>query len=209
MTKDEQTKPRFEIVSETTTPETGANVFDDLETLAKVSAITVQRKAVLVNVAVGRPDNNVHFRAHPTWYLDDQTIIKDPTSGVHYYVTPAMRTHEKLAKRLRKVTLAVIALWPADTVMIWPVPVLGATKKDFKAWKSARAAYDLSQTKWVQIVWSEELSDYSVETAEGINHEPNWPADKTFNDLLKLGFADRIIDSEDHDYVRQLRGITD
>jgi hypothetical protein len=48
-----------------------------------------------------------------------------------------------------------------------------------------------------------------IEIAEGIEHQPNWPPDKTFNEILKLGFADKIIDNEDHEYVRQLRGLSD
>jgi hypothetical protein len=190
-------------------PQTGS-VFDDLDALRKASTFTVKRRSVLVNVPVDKPPSNAYFRVHPSWLLDEATTIKDPVSGAIYFVTPAMRAHPKLAPRLRKVTLAVISIWPADTVQIWPVPVLG--DREFKAWKSARAAYELARDHWTQMVWDEARSDYTVETAEpdgGIDHEPNWPIDKTFNDLLKLGFADKIIDNEDHDYVRQLRGLSD
>jgi hypothetical protein len=48
-----------------------------------------------------------------------------------------------------------------------------------------------------------------VITAENINLDPIWPTDRTFNDLLKLGFADKIINSPDHPYVLQLRGVAD
>ena len=58
------------------------------------------------------------------------------------------------------------------------------------------------------MVWSEDEGDYQIETAEGIDHEPAWP-DKTFEDLLKLGFDGKIIDSEEHPYVRRLRGLVD
>ena len=61
----------------------------------------------------------------------------------------------------------------------------------------------------MQIWWSEEESDFKVEKAEGNLPEPTWPEGKNLADLLKLGFADRIIDNENHDYVRQLRGLTD
>ena len=51
-------------------------------------------------------------------------------------------------------------------------------------------------------------SDYQIETAEGIDHEPVWP-DETFEELLKRGFDGKVIDNEDHPYVRRLRGILD
>ena len=206
--KDDQAKPRFEVVSENPTPQSD-NVFDDLEALRKAAKPTIKRQGVLVNVAVDKPPKDSHFRAHPEWFLEGQTIVKDPGTGDFYFVVPAMRTHPKLKERLRLVTLAVVAVWPADVMYVWPVPELGSKKKDFKPWKSARAAYDLSREKWMQIWWSEEESDFKVEKAEGNLPEPTWPDGKTFNDLLKLGFADRIIDNENHDYVRQLRGLTD
>jgi hypothetical protein len=202
---DDQMKPRLEVVGESTPPHANS-IFDDLDQLRKASKITVQRKTVLVNVTVDKPANCVYFRAHPTWHLEDTTVIKDPDSGVYYFVNPPMRRHPKLAPRLRRVILGAIALWPADVVQIWPVPLPGL-KSDFKAWQSARAAYELSRDCWVQMVWSDETSNYMIETAEGIDHQPIWP-DKSFNELLKLGFADKIIDSEEHAYVRQLRGLT-
>jgi hypothetical protein len=42
--------------------------------------------------------------------------------------------------------------------------------------------------------------------AEGEHSEPVWP-DRPFNELLKLGFGDRIIDSADHPVLKELRGL--
>jgi hypothetical protein len=87
-------------------------------------------------------------------------------------------------------------------VLLWPVSM----ETTFAAWRSAQQAAQLAQKTWVQISWSEERGDYIVETAEGINQDPIWPTE-TFSQLLKIGFADRIIDNEDHEYVRRLRGL--
>ena len=47
-------------------------------------------------------------------------------------------------------------------MQIWPVPILGGGR-EFKPWRSARAAYELARDKWVQIVWSEaSFKDYIV-----------------------------------------------
>jgi hypothetical protein len=179
-----------------------ASIFNDLASLRKASKLTVQRKTVLINVGVDRPPNNVHFRAHPEWAMDDSTVLQDRAERVFYFVAPTMRQHPKLAPRLRSVTLAVVCLWPGGEPLIWPVPVVG--DRSIPAWKSARKAYELSHEHWMQIVW--DGSDYKVEAAEGINVEPTWP-DKTFNELLKLGFDGKIIDNEEHPYVRRLRGL--
>ena len=90
--------------------------------------------------------------------------------------------------------------------MIWPVPILG--ERIFPVWKSARAAYELAREQWTQIAWDEGRSDYAIEIAEGLDHQPMWP-DKSFEELLKLGFDGKVIDNEDHSYVRRLRGLID
>src|SRR5262249_13745199 len=151
------------------------------------------------------PDN-CFFRAHPEWYIDDASIVQDRHAREIYFVHPVMRSHPKLAPRIRFVTLATVFLWPSRVVQIWPVPKLEGKKREFQVWKSARSAYELSREHWVQIGWNEAKSDYDVEIDEHISLEPIWPTDKTFSDLLKLGFDGAIIDGENHDYVRQLRG---
>jgi hypothetical protein len=202
---EETKKPKLEVVG--TAGEHNPNsIFDDLGSLRQASTLTVQRKTVLVNVDVGMPPNNSYFRVHKTEELDNQSVLRDKTTQTFYYVTPAMRGHAKIIKRLRMVTLALAYVWPANNVMVWPVPKLEG--RDFKAWKSARAAYELARDQWVSVTWDEANSDYAIETAEGIKHEPSWP-DKTFTDLLKLAFDGKVLDNENHPYVLQLRGIID
>jgi len=60
----------------------------------------------------------------------------------------------------------------------------------------------------MSMVWNEERSDFDVEKAEEIDIEPIWPKE-SFEELLKIGFADVIVDNEDHYFVRRLRGIID
>ena len=202
-------KPKLEVVDEQLKTEGNpGSVFDDLASLRKASKLTVQRKAVLVNVTVDKPASNVYFRCHQEQVLDDCTVLRDNegTSRACYFVVPSMRMHPKLQPRLRRVTLVLTSTWPSGNVLIWPVPILG--EREFPVWSSARAAYELAREQWVQLVWSEERNDYLIETAEGIDHEPVWP-DKSFEELLKLAFDGKVIDSEDHPYVRRLRGLID
>jgi hypothetical protein len=185
-------------------------VFSDLTSLRKESKLTVRRKAVLVNVSVDKPPSNTHFRVHPSpeMQLEDATVLHDRDEGSFYYVVPAMRGHPKLKLRLRRVTLALVYTWPGGNIMIWPVP--HPIGRDFKPWKSARKAFELAQAQWVQMVWDEEQGDYAIETAEDLDKklEPAWP-DKFFSEHLKIGFSDKVVDNEEHPYVRRLRGVHD
>jgi hypothetical protein len=204
MADDTAKKPKLEVVPEGNP----GSVFDDLANLRKVSKLTVQRKAVLVNVTVDKPPNACYFRCHRELMLDDSTVLRaeEGTNRTFYYVVPGMRKHPRLEPRLRRVTLVLTSTWPSGDVLIWPVPIL--TEREFKVWKSARRAYELALDQWVQMVWSEASSDYQIEISEGVDHAPVWPQ-KTFEELLKLGFDGKVIDNEEHPYVRRLRGLTD
>src|SRR5262245_9541335 len=202
MTDEQAKKPDLKVVPN----KDPSAIFDDLAALRKASKLTVKRSTVLVNVPVGKPSNNVYFRTHPTLMLEDATVIREEegTRKKFYFVTPSMRDHPKLAPRLRWVTIHLVSTWPGDGVSLWPV----AVKADFAAWRSEQAAARLAVDKWTQLVWDPDRADFRVETAENIDREPVWPKE-TFEQLLKLGFADCIVDNEDHYYVRRLRGIID
>jgi hypothetical protein len=68
-------------------------------------------------------------------------------------------------------------------------------------------AYERSLTEWVQMVWNGEKRDYDVVPAEGINIEPLWPNDLNLGHLMKIGFASKLIETPEHPYVLQLRGL--
>jgi hypothetical protein len=183
------------------------SVFDDVEGLRKVAVLKVSRRVIPVNVTVRRPPNNVYFRCHndPDMMLDACVIIGDGGSDDFYFVTPRMLNHHTMLPRLRRVTITTVCTWPGGAVSLWPVP--NPEEKKIACWKSARTASELAKKNWMQLCWNSETRDYDVIKAEGIDTEPTWPADKTLRDLLKLGFADKIIDSDSHPYVMQLRGL--
>jgi hypothetical protein len=185
------------------------SVFDDIETLRKTATLKVSRRVVPVNVAVRKPPNNVYFRVHdaPAMALDASVLIGDGGSDDFYFVAPSMLNHHVVLPRLRRVTIATVYTWPGGAVSLWPVPNFEETR--VACWKSARAAFELAKQQWVQLCWNNDLRDYDVTVAEGINTEPVWPTDKTLRDLLRLGFTDKTITSAEHPYVKQLRGLAD
>ena len=198
-------KPKLELV-DSPPPD---SVFDDIETLRKTATLKVSRRVVPINVAVGKTKNNVYFRCHPdpALMLDASVLIGGDGSDDFYFVAPVMLNYHAILPRLRKVTIAVVYTWPGGVVSLWPVPF--AEESRIACWKSARVAFELSQTQWVQMIWNSDRRDYDVAVAEGINTEPLWPDDLNIGKLLKLGFADQIINTPEHPYVMQLRGLAE
>jgi hypothetical protein len=185
------------------------DIFNDLDALRENSKPTVRRRSVLTNVfVVKHPGSGKHFRIHPGEEMSlDATVIFDDNRNC-YFVTPGMRSHPKLIKRLRWVTLYLAVLWPEQQPVIWPVPVQIAGSDDFAVWRSYRKAAELSKENWMQMTWDEMKRDFTVEPAEDIPHLPQWPKE-SFSELLKIAFEGRIIDNEDHAYVYILRGLAD
>ena len=198
-------KPKLELVDTPTD-----SVFDDIEALRKTATIKVTRRVVAVNVAVGKPKNNIYFRCHPdpAMSLDASVLVGPEGSDDFYFVAPVMLKHHVVLPRLRKVTIAIVYSWPGGAISLWPVP--SDEEHRIACWKSARTAFERSKTEWVQMIWNSDKRDYDVAAAEGINSEPLWPDNLDIRNLLKLGFTDdKIIATPEHPYVRQLRGLAD
>jgi hypothetical protein len=184
------------------------SIFDDLEALRKTAQLKVSRRVVPVNITVGRPSSNCYFRVHPdaSMQLPGSVIIGDHGKEDFYYVAPRMLNDRVLLPRLRQVTIAATYTWPGGTIGLWPVPTPEESR--IACWKTCRVAFSMAQTQWVQLIWNDSRRDYDLCIAEGISTEPIWPADLNLTALLKLGFGpERILDTAEHPYVRQLRGL--
>jgi hypothetical protein len=192
------------------------SIFDDIEGLRKVAELKVQRRVVPVNMTVRKPPDNGYFQCHPDpAQRIDASLVYDKEERDVYFVWPNMMNHPKILTRLRRMTVATTFAWPSGLVFLWAVPFPDA-KGRMKVWKSARRAFEIScglatdldppGPHWTQISWNEGANDYDVVTAEDIKSRPIWPAGLSLGHSLKLAFASRTIDSEDHYYMRQLRG---
>jgi hypothetical protein len=213
MTEDK--KPDLKLVS----GGAAEDIFNDIESLRKVAELKVQRRVVPVNMSVRKPPDNGFFQCHPDpAQRIDASLVFDKEERDVYFVWPNMMNHPLILPRLRKVTIATCYSWPSGNLFLWAVP-FPDEKGRVKAWKSARRAFEIScglaidldppGPRWVQLCWNNTASDYEVSTAEGINVQPLWPPELSLSNSLKLGFADKTIDSDEQHYMRQLRGLTE
>jgi hypothetical protein len=187
-----------------------ADVFKDLAALRKASLITVKRRVVLPAIKViDKPSPSLYFRVNPDPEMQlDCTLVVDEEGArkKFYFITPSMRSHPRLAARLRPYTLRVV-ISQSGVIMLWPVPITKGGR-DLPVWQSYRKAAEMAQTEWISMVWSDEHRDYIITSAEGEIPEPVWP-ERTLSEFLIEGFADAVIDNEEHPYVRKVRGLVD
>jgi hypothetical protein len=185
------------------------NFFHDLEAIRLSPEDTAElgTREILIRVPVRRPKREEFFRCHPDPNMKLEVTIctdRDEQEDV-YVVAPAMRG--VLAEDMRAVLLQ-LAISRKGTVFIWPLMIPNEDNPLGRSWHdSARKAAELAKSHWIRIAADRSLGGYRVRQAEGKLPEPEWPADKTFSELLTIAFADRIILTEDHPMVRRLRGL--
>ena len=58
---------------------------------------------------------------------------------------------------------------------------------------------------WIRVAANMNLGAYEIFEASGNLSEPSWP-DLSFEEVLRIAFRNRIVDSPDHPIVRRLKG---
>ena len=184
------------------------DIFNDLDKLRVESKITVERRKIPSSCRCSKPDPNLYFRSCPdvNMRLTASLIRHKQERDLFFFVTPDMRQHPHVERALRYYTLVLIQTWPIGEYQLWPVPML--SDKPMPSDKSQNVAFEKSLRFWTQMTWDAGLRDYNVEIAENNPQKPVWPEKEPFQTFLKLAFAGRIIDNDNHEYVRQLRGIS-
>jgi hypothetical protein len=90
-------------------------------------------------------------------------------------------------------------------VFLWPVrlPAPDDRKSDWA--RSAREAAEMAMGKWVRLKANMSLGAYEITIAESVMAEPVWP-ELSFQELVRLGYRDRMVTNLEHAVVKRLRG---
>jgi hypothetical protein len=89
-------------------------------------------------------------------------------------------------------------------VFLWPVGLPSPDGKSNEWWRSAREAAELAVARWIRMKPDMSLGAYQLYEAEGRIPDPEWP-DLPFQELLRIGFKDRMVDRVDHPVILRLR----
>jgi hypothetical protein len=189
-------------------PATAAgDIFDNLDKLRltpDASAFSTTKH--LLHVPVRKPRPSEFFRVNPDAGMSLTTIAyRDEIEREHYLVLPDAQ--DLLVGFSRPVNI-VTCISRQGTIFLWPVPMPNEDGgRGNNAWQiTARAAAELAISQWVRMQADMAAGCYQVVTAVAALSEPVWPQ-KSFAELLRLGFSKRIISSPDHPVIRQLLGM--
>jgi hypothetical protein len=178
---------------------------DALRAAPDLDDIAVEK--ILTTVPVKRPGRDQYFRVHPGSHFTLDTYVLDHERDMErttYLVAPAIRA--PLADHLRKVRIfTAIDKW--SNIFLWPAKLPAADgSASARSWhQSALHAAEQAKTLWVKIQGNKAIGAYDVKAAKGDLGDPSWP-DHSLQELIKIAFRDRFIDSLDHSVVREING---
>jgi hypothetical protein len=185
-----------------------ADAFDDLETfkLAMKEAGLEGAQEQLATVQVRKPPAEDFVRVHPDKAMTIPVALhegRDNFTSEYYVVLPKVLSTMMDLRGAFYAQLHV-TVTPSGTVMLWPVklPTGGAGNPWYE---SALRGAEMAKNDWIRIFADPGQKQYRLVKAPGVFAEPAFP-DKSLNELLKIAFKGRVIDSDDHPICRRLRG---
>jgi hypothetical protein len=186
-------------------PNPAVNPFDPAALrLDQSFAESVGVTKLLTTVPVRKPNRQDFVRVHsnPAYRLTPAAIIELKEDREVYLVTPGMAA--QLPGEFATATLFT-TINRQGVVHLWPVKLPGPDGKHNEWHRSAAEAAELAQKKWLRITANMSLGANEIFEATGDLLDPTWP-DLSFEEILRIAFRDRIVDTAEHPLVQRLRG---
>jgi len=182
-----------------------ADQFPDLNKLRLSQEFleTAGAKKLLTTVPVRKPRKQDFIRVHAeAGFRGAFAIIELVDDRESYLVTPDIA-----AASPTEVVMTTIyaAINRQRVVFLWPVRLPLSDGRVLEWHRSAQEAAERAMTHWVRVTANMALGAYEITEAPGKVPDPEWP-DYSFDDLLRIGFRDRIINNHNHPVLKRLRG---
>lgn len=161
-------------------------------------------RAVVTSVPVRKPDATWYVRVHADPTMRLRTLaLRVKETGDYYLVDPDLRA--AVATELVPIVF-FLAISFDGLVFLWPVQLPDAEGRH-NEWHKATlvAAEDRATVSWIRISANMTKRGYDVRVAGSDLGEPRWP-EESFEEIVRVAFRDRYIDSVDHPVLKRLRG---
>lgn len=163
-------------------------------------------KKLITTVPVRKPDKQAFVRVRPgeEWRLQTCLLeFKEPEREV-FLVAPALWS--ELGAEI-KPTALFTAITRQGVLFLWPVKLPGADGRSDSWSESAMQAAQAAERAWCRVVPNMSLGGYDLLEAQATAKlpEPEWP-DLSLQEIIKIAFRGRMVDSPDHPAIRRLQG---
>jgi hypothetical protein len=171
--------------------------------LSQDFAATVGVKKALLTIPVRKPAKEWFIRTNPDLRIET-CVLELKEDRETYLVAPSLWP-ELAAEATFGPRALFVAMTRQNVLFVWPIRLPGSDGKIDDWNRSALEAAAMAESKWIRVVSNQQLGAYGVFTASGEWPEPDWP-EIPLNELLRIAFKGRVIDSLDHPVLRRLRG---
>jgi hypothetical protein len=161
-------------------------------------------KKLLRTVPTRKSNPQDFVRVHPSPDYRRDFLCLDLKDDRELYLVRPEIAPETVGETVMKTIYTAINR--QGVVFLWPVTVPPPDGRQLEWWRSMREAAELAMTSWIRVKANMSLGAYEMFQADGLMAEPEWP-DISYQDLLKIGFRDRMIDRVDHPVIKRLRGL--
>jgi len=159
-------------------------------------------KKLLTTVPVRKPNPQDFVRVHPSpEYRAAFAVIELKEDREVYLLTPSIA--RELAGEFVMV-MVFTGINRQGVVHLWPVRLPAPDGRVLEWHRSAADAADMATRRWIRIKANMSLGAYEIVEA-ATTAEPEWPA-VSFQELIRIGFRDRLVDRLDHPVIKRLRG---
>jgi hypothetical protein len=160
-------------------------------------------KKVIVTVPVRKPEKQEFVRVHPDPHYRENLPILEVKADREQYVVAANLVADLTGEIAFKTVFAAINR--EGKPFLWPVPLPSADGRDNEWNHSQRGGAEKAMQKWIRLSSNMAIGQYEIKEATATLPEPDWP-ELSFQEIIRLAFADRVITSLDHPVVKRLRG---
>jgi hypothetical protein len=184
---------------------TAPDLFADLGAirLSQDFGVSLGVKKSILTVPVRKPAKEWFVRTNADLRIETYVLELKEDREI-YLVAPALWS-ELAAESTFGPRALYAAMTRQNVLFVWPVRLPGPDGKIDDWNRSALEAAAMAQTQWVRVASNMALGAYDVFIATAEWPEPTWP-DLPFNELLRVAFKGRVIDTLDHPTLKRLRG---
>jgi len=162
-------------------------------------------KKLLTTVPVRKPSKEWFVRCHPDAAYRIETYVVELKEETETYLVDPPLWPDLMGESTFSPRLLITTQNKQGVIFLWPIRLPNPDGRHDEWNKSAMEAANHAMKGWVRVAANMSLGAYEVCAATGNLGDAEWSV-PSFNELLRIAFKDRFINSHDHPVLRRLRG---